>query len=143
MNRAVVAALGAALVVAILRDVFEAIILPQTVRRTYRPARVFYIVTWNAWTPVARALPAGEPAGAGAGPVGGTPGRPPARSPTVYTPSPSFLGRTIARCSAACARRTASIMGSPRARNAVTSALSVHPSPSIGGSSLRGARSSQ
>ena len=60
MNPVVATVLGAVLVVAILRDVFEAIILPQTVSRAWRPARVFYILTWGAWTRAAGAIPAGK-----------------------------------------------------------------------------------
>ena len=60
MNPVVAAVLGAVLVVAILRDVFEGIILPQTVSRAWRPARVFYILTWSLWTRAARLLPAGK-----------------------------------------------------------------------------------
>jgi hypothetical protein len=60
MNLLVAALLGAFLVVTILRDVFEAIILPQTVNRAYRPARVFYLLTWGLWTRVARLFPAGK-----------------------------------------------------------------------------------
>ena len=60
MNPVVATILGAVLIVAILRDVFEGIILPQTVSRAWRPARVFYILTWGAWTRVAGAIPAGK-----------------------------------------------------------------------------------
>jgi ion channel len=61
MNHAVATVLGVFLVVAILRDVFEAIILPQTVSRAFRPARVFYLVTWAAWKRMARLLSPGKP----------------------------------------------------------------------------------
>ena len=42
--------IGIALIVVILRDAFETLVLPQTVNRRVRPARIYYIVTWYLWT---------------------------------------------------------------------------------------------
>jgi hypothetical protein len=41
---------GAALVLVILQDTFETLVLPQTVNRRLRPARIYYRVTWGLWT---------------------------------------------------------------------------------------------
>jgi hypothetical protein len=42
--------IGIALILLILRDAFETLVLPQTVNRRLRPARLYYIVTWYLWT---------------------------------------------------------------------------------------------
>jgi hypothetical protein len=42
--------IGIALILVILRDAFETLVLPQTVSRRLRPARMYYIVTWTLWT---------------------------------------------------------------------------------------------
>jgi hypothetical protein len=60
MSNVLASAVGGLLIVAILRDVFESIILPQTVSRAYRPARVFYVATWRVWTAIARRFPEGK-----------------------------------------------------------------------------------
>lgn len=53
--------LGAALVLFVLWDAFEAIVLPRRVTRRFRFTRFFYRVTWLPWWIVARRLPAGKP----------------------------------------------------------------------------------
>src|SRR5581483_8489051 len=49
-------AVGLALVALVLWDVFETIVLPRRVSRRVRPARIFYLSTWAAWTLVAGRL---------------------------------------------------------------------------------------
>jgi hypothetical protein len=44
------ALLGAVIVLATLRDGFETLVLPETVNRRFRLVRIFYVVTWAAWT---------------------------------------------------------------------------------------------
>ncbi|MEP7028961.1 MAG: potassium channel family protein [Candidatus Eisenbacteria bacterium] len=46
-------AAGIALVILILQDAFETLVLPQTVNRRWRPARLYYRSAWAAWTRVA------------------------------------------------------------------------------------------
>ncbi|MEO8660091.1 MAG: potassium channel family protein [Bryobacteraceae bacterium] len=46
--------LGVALILIILLDGFESIVLPRRVGRRFRPARLFYIVTWKPWAALAR-----------------------------------------------------------------------------------------
>lgn len=60
MNHLAAFLLGAFLIAAILRDAFEAVVLPQTVHRAYRPARLFYIFTWGAWTRIAKLFAPGK-----------------------------------------------------------------------------------
>ena len=48
------------LILLILRDAFEALVLPQTVNRRWRPARIWYIATWRLWSAFALALPEGR-----------------------------------------------------------------------------------
>ena len=52
--------MGALLVLLILVDAFETLILPQTVNRRWRPARLWYRGTWSVWTAFARRLPPGK-----------------------------------------------------------------------------------
>jgi len=53
-------ALGVLLVLLILVDAFETLVLPQTVNRRWRPARLWYRATWRLWTAFALALPQGK-----------------------------------------------------------------------------------
>ncbi len=55
-GRALVALLGAAIVVVVLSDGFESLILPQTVSRRFGLARIFYRATWQAWRRLAPLL---------------------------------------------------------------------------------------
>jgi hypothetical protein len=48
------------LILVILRDGFEAMVLPRRVTHRYQPARVFYRCTWALWRMVALRLPAGK-----------------------------------------------------------------------------------
>ena len=41
------------MILAIVWDAFEALVLPRTASRSFRPARVFYRTTWPAWTAIA------------------------------------------------------------------------------------------
>ena len=62
MQPVVVALLGALLILAILRDAFEILILPQSVSSSLlRPARIFYRLSWSAWAGIAGRLRAGRP----------------------------------------------------------------------------------
>lgn len=54
------AILGVVLIGLILVDAFEVLILPQTVRRDLRPARLFYRSTWSIWRGLALRLPPGR-----------------------------------------------------------------------------------
>ena len=54
------AILGVLLVGLILVDAFETVVLPQTVNRRWRPARLWYRATWRLWTAFALALPEGK-----------------------------------------------------------------------------------
>src|SRR5262245_13689302 len=49
-----------ALIVVMLIDGFEAMVLPRRVTRLYRPARLFYRLTWTLWRAVARRIPPGR-----------------------------------------------------------------------------------
>ena len=51
-----IAAAGALCIVVIIWDAFEAIVLPRRVTRRLRPTRMFYRVTWRAWSAVARRM---------------------------------------------------------------------------------------
>ncbi len=51
-----VAIVALALIIIILQDAFETIVLPRRVSRSFRLARAFYIVTWQAWSFVARKI---------------------------------------------------------------------------------------
>src|SRR6516225_8181454 len=53
-------AAGAALIVVIFIDAFEAMILPRRVRHGYRPVRYYYRSAWIVWRAAARLLPAGR-----------------------------------------------------------------------------------
>jgi hypothetical protein len=55
-----IALLGLLLVVLMLRDAFEQLVLPQTVRRPFGPARVFYRITWGAWSALAGRMAPGR-----------------------------------------------------------------------------------
>ena len=48
-----VAIAGILLILAIVWDAFEALVLPRTATRGFRPARLFYQLAWPAWTTVA------------------------------------------------------------------------------------------
>lgn len=49
MSHVVAGLAGLFLIGVILRDAFEAVVLPQTVNRSVRLARIFYRTTWNVW----------------------------------------------------------------------------------------------
>ena len=51
---------GAALVLVILQDTFETLVLPQTVNRRLRPARLYYRMTWYLWTRASRLFAPGK-----------------------------------------------------------------------------------
>jgi len=51
-----IAAAGALWVVVIMWDAFEALVLPRRVTRRLRPTRMFYRVTWQVWSAVARRM---------------------------------------------------------------------------------------
>lgn len=55
-----VSLLGAGLILIILQDAFETLVLPQTVNRRLRPARLYYRATWTLWTHLAMLLPPGK-----------------------------------------------------------------------------------
>ncbi len=52
------AVLGAALILIVLWDAFEAVVLPRRVNRKFRLVRIFYRSTWRPWRALARVLPA-------------------------------------------------------------------------------------
>ena len=52
------ALVGAALVLLVLDDTFEAVVLPRRVTRPYRFARVYYRTAWRAWSALACRLSA-------------------------------------------------------------------------------------
>ncbi|MGH9443920.1 MAG: potassium channel family protein [Thermoanaerobaculia bacterium] len=52
--------LGAAVIVLVLWDAFEAIVLPRRVTRRLRLTRLFYRSTWRPWSFLARRLPPGK-----------------------------------------------------------------------------------
>src|SRR5579871_1819897 len=51
---------GLILIVLVLVDAFEAVVLPRRVTRKFRPARVYYRLTWLAWRAVGLWLPRGK-----------------------------------------------------------------------------------
>src|SRR5262245_30264264 len=51
---------GAAVLLLVLNDAFEAMVLPRRVTRRYRPARLFYRSTWTVWRQAARLLAPGR-----------------------------------------------------------------------------------
>ena len=55
-----VAIAGVIVILAIVWDAFEALVLPRTASRRFRPARLFYRTTWPAWTAVSRLLGRGH-----------------------------------------------------------------------------------
>jgi hypothetical protein len=57
--RGLIALAGGLWIAAIVWDAFEAIVLPRRVTRRLRPSRLFYRVTWAAWSALARRLAAG------------------------------------------------------------------------------------
>ena len=50
---ALVAIAGIIVILVIVWDAFEALVLPRTASRSFRPARLFYRVAWPSWTAVA------------------------------------------------------------------------------------------
>src|SRR5213594_233523 len=56
MMGSLIAAVGALWVVVIMWDAFEALVLPRRVTRRLRPTRMFYRVTWQVWSAVARRM---------------------------------------------------------------------------------------
>src|SRR5256885_2821044 len=56
MMGSLIAAAGALWVVVIMWDAFEALVLPRRVTRRLRPTRMFYRVTWEVWSAVARRM---------------------------------------------------------------------------------------
>jgi hypothetical protein len=54
------AAAGAALILIVFIDAFEAMILPRRVRHAYRLARLFYRLAWLVWQALASLLPVGR-----------------------------------------------------------------------------------
>jgi len=60
MSHVVAAVAGLFLIGVILRDAFEAVVLPQTVNRSFRLARIFYRASWQAWIGLASWLPPGR-----------------------------------------------------------------------------------
>src|SRR5262245_36525078 len=57
----VIGVLGLLLILYILRDTFEQLVLPQTVRRPFGPARLMVRYTWRAWRGIARRMAPGRP----------------------------------------------------------------------------------
>jgi hypothetical protein len=51
-----VAVAGIVLILAMVWDAFEALVLPRTASRRFRPARIFYRATWPAWTALAHLI---------------------------------------------------------------------------------------
>lgn len=51
-----VAVAGIIVILAVVWDAFEALVLPRTVSRRFRPARIFYRATWPAWTALAHLI---------------------------------------------------------------------------------------
>jgi hypothetical protein len=51
---------GLLLIVLVLVDAFEAVVLPRRVTRKFRPARIYYRLTWTAWRAVGLWLPRGK-----------------------------------------------------------------------------------
>jgi hypothetical protein len=52
----VIAALSVVLIVVILRDAFEAMLLPRRITHNFRLARLFYVYSWAPWAALARRL---------------------------------------------------------------------------------------
>lgn len=44
------------MILAVVWDAFEALVLPRTASRRFRPARIFYRATWPAWTALANLI---------------------------------------------------------------------------------------
>lgn len=61
MTHLIVGVLGFLLILVVLRDAFEQLILPQTVRRPFGPARLFVRTTWRTWRWFARRMVPGKP----------------------------------------------------------------------------------
>src|SRR5260370_40671795 len=51
---------GVVLIIGILTDSFESIVLPRRVSRRFRLSRFFYMVTWLAWSAIARKMRPGN-----------------------------------------------------------------------------------
>ncbi len=51
-----VAVAGIIVILAVVWDAFEALVLPRTASRRFRPARIFYRATWPAWTALAHLI---------------------------------------------------------------------------------------
>ncbi|HWB09053.1 MAG TPA: potassium channel family protein [Pirellulales bacterium] len=51
---------GLILIALVLVDAFEAVVLPRRVTRKFRPARVYYRLTWIAWRAIALGMPRGK-----------------------------------------------------------------------------------
>jgi hypothetical protein len=51
-----IAVAGIIVILAMVWDAFEALVLPRTASRRFRPARLFYRATWPAWTAVAHLI---------------------------------------------------------------------------------------
>jgi Ion channel len=51
-----VAVAGIIVILAMVWDAFEALVLPRTASRRFRPARMFYRATWPAWTALAHLI---------------------------------------------------------------------------------------
>jgi len=60
MSHLVAGLAGLFLIGVILRDAFEAVVLPQTVNRSVRLARIFYRTTWNVWMGLGARLAPGK-----------------------------------------------------------------------------------
>jgi hypothetical protein len=61
MIPALVAIAGIVLILAIVWDAFEALVLPRTASRRFRPARLFFRVAWPSWTALACVFRRGRP----------------------------------------------------------------------------------
>jgi hypothetical protein len=55
-----IAVTGIILILAMVWDAFEALVLPRTASRRFRPARLFYRATWPTWTALARLVGRGQ-----------------------------------------------------------------------------------
>ena len=60
MLRPLTAIAGIFVILAIVWDAFEALVLPRTASRAFRPARLFYRTSWPTWVAVARLLGRGR-----------------------------------------------------------------------------------
>src|SRR3974390_564392 len=56
----VLAAGSLVLIVTILRDAFEAMLLPRRITHQFRLARLFYVYSWTPWAALARRLQPGK-----------------------------------------------------------------------------------